>query len=495
MGPLATIVCLGFVGYLYWRELRSPDHDRLSWAPFAWMFFAGSRFPSAWLDLRGPALSVEAYAEGSPADRTVFLLLILWGSWTLSRRQIDWAKLVNRNKWLIAYFVYCLVSIFWTDEPTVLAKRWIKDLGNPIMALVLLTEHKPFDAVVTTVRRLAFFALPVSILFIRYYPEFGRGYTSTGGMMYSGIADQKNTLGLFCLIAGLCYIWASLYRKESRYKQELVLAGLLAWLLSLSNSKTSLACLAIAAGILIVSRFSWISGRPRRLLTATVSGSVFYLIGDSLFQVQDQVLNLLGRDSTLTNRTEVWGIVSALQTNALVGTGFMSFWAGDRMAAVWTALGPGINQAHNGYLEQYLNLGYIGVAFIIVIAAATLLRIRQELDTQYDTAVLRLCILVVALLYNYTEASFYGINNMWVLFLVASINYPKPHAAAVPLRAIGALGLSPRHHRFRIRVNSSPRPQAAQVRPASDGTGRAVPARRRGIGRAEAPLASRRLLQ
>src|SRR5262249_14106128 len=156
----ATIVCVAFVTFLYRRDFHKAERDHISWAPLAWMFIAGTRFVSAWLHLGAPD-GVDAYAEGSPLDRTVFFALIVWGVVVLSRRDINWAQMFARNKWLIAYLLYCLISMAWTDEPMILAKRWLKDLGNPIMALVLLTEQHPYEAIATTVRRLALFVMPV----------------------------------------------------------------------------------------------------------------------------------------------------------------------------------------------------------------------------------------------------------------------------------------------------------------------------------------------
>ena len=48
--------------------------------------------------------------------------------------------------------------------------------------------------------------------------------------------------------------------------------------------------------------------------------------------------------------------------NALVGAGFESFWLGPRLSKVMTAF-PNlhVNEAHNGYIEVYLNLGVIGL--------------------------------------------------------------------------------------------------------------------------------------
>jgi O-antigen ligase len=149
----------------------------------------------------------------------------------------------------------------------------------------------------------------------------------------------------------------------------------------------------------------------------------------------------------------------------------MSFWSGERMQNIWNALGSGINQAHNGYLEQYLNLGYVGVGFIIVIMLAAVLNIRKHLAVSPSAGILRLCLVVIAALYNYTEASFYGISNMWVLFLAGTIDVQgvTPDApveqpavpAAVPERVTSAVAVA------RRRMSRTPR------------TSQTVPVRRR----------------
>ncbi len=133
----------------------------------------------------------------------------------------------------------------------------------------------------------------------------------------------------------------------------------------------------------------------------------------------------MGRDPTLTNRTDVWQTLEGFEVNPIVGAGFMSFWTGARLEEVWRLLGAGINQAHNGYLEQYLNLGYIGVAFIAVIMLSGLLRVRRHLSVDPAAGMLRLCFIVSAVLYNYTEASFYGMNNMWMLLLLGCLEVPR----------------------------------------------------------------------
>ena len=420
--PVAAVVCVGFIAYLFWRELRRPDRDSISWVPFCWMFIAGSRFVSHWLNLQGPDNFADAYSEGSSVDRAVFLLLIVWGSVVLARRNISWGRLLSTNKWLVAYFVFCLCSMAWSDEPFILAKRWFKDLGNPIVALVMLTERNPYGAIVVTLRRLAFAWMPLSALFIRYYPEFGRAYAQAGGTMYTGVADGKNTLGLSCLAVGIVVVWRLLFKRSSADRFDVLIAVMSAWLLYLSNSKTSLACLIVAIGIMLYASRPASFARPARVIVTTIVCVGLYSAADGLFNVKDYVLMALDRNPTLTNRTEVWDTVLAFRTNPLVGAGFMSFWTGERMSAIWAIIGAPLNQAHNGYLEQYLNLGYVGVGFIAAIALSAVVGVYGHLRLDYPSAVLRFCFLVAALLYNYTEASFYGLNNMWVLFLASSVD-------------------------------------------------------------------------
>lgn len=438
---LATVVCMLFIFYLFWMDLRRPDDRSMAlWVPLAWMFLAGSRWVSSWLNLAPAFASASDYAEGSPVDRAVFFALIVAGVLILARRKIDWERLLVRNKrllirnkWIVLYLLYCLASIAWTDEPLILTKRWVKDLGNPIMALVILTERRPYEAVGVVLRRLAFLLLPLSVLFIKYYPELGRAYRADGSPMFVGVGHQKNDLGLMCLMAGIYLFW-ELFRRRKKTRPALtrqekivavVLSGMLVWLLYMSDSQTSLVCLVTAALILLLGRTPFIARRPARILAVLFCAVLAIWFLDEVLHVKELAFSFLGRNPTLTNRTEVWQTLKGFEVNPMVGAGFMSFWTGARLENVWRLLGPGINQAHNGYLEQYLNLGYIGVAFIAIIMLSGLLKVRKHLSVDPAAGTLRLCFIVTVALYNYTEASFYGMNNMWMLLLLGCIEVPR----------------------------------------------------------------------
>src|SRR5439155_9069149 len=87
--------------------------------------------------------------------------------------------------------------------------------------------------------------------------------------------------------------------------------------------------------------------------------------------INAELAQSVGRDPTLTGRTNIWNAVLSTHTNPILGTGYESFWLGRRLNEVWRQAGAGINEAHNGYLEVYLNLGLIGLFLLVVFLVAS----------------------------------------------------------------------------------------------------------------------------
>jgi exopolysaccharide production protein ExoQ len=434
--PLMLVgLCTLAVLYLLYRDAQeNPDISGALWVPLAWMFLAGSRYVSSWISL-GSSGAETAYDEGSPLDAAVFATLIIAGLVVLSRRRIDWGQLAWCNKLLACYLAYCLISLVWSDEPAIGLRRWIKDMGNPIMALIIVTERRPVQAIGVVLRRLAYLMLPMSVVFVRYFPELGRTY-HFGVPTFTGIGHQKNALGQMCLVTGVYFAWQVLqdrsHFKSWHFGRRLrlwVLVAMGADLLRLSDSQTSISTLLLATGVMALARLAFIARRPSRLVDILVCSSIAFFLLDSTLGLRDTALDLMGRDPSLTSRTDLWAMLLKVANSPLLGTGFMSFWAGDRMMEVWAMLGQPVLQAHSGYLEQYLNLGYVGVAFIVLLIAKGLFDARALALSNPSLAALRLAFVVAAAAYNYTEASFYGINNMWVLLLLGLLNRAGPAEA------------------------------------------------------------------
>ena len=425
---VATLICVLCIAYLLWIDRKRIDGvSRAIWIPLIWMFLAGSRYVSEWLDLSPAAATAEGYSEGSPLDRIVFLVLILAGVRVLLLRRLNWSSVVIRNKWIWLFFLFAAMSILWSDEPLVALKRWVKGFGNLVMALVILTDGRPYEALGIVLRRLGFVLLPLSVLFIRSYPDLGRQYHQ-GVPMFTGVAFSKNSLGQLCLLLGVYFCWELLlgHLKPTptavrlRYSIYIVILAMIAWLLYVADSATSSALMLLVACFFLLARLRPIVKRPKRILgigvaVCAVLGPLEWLVG-----IKERVIQLLGRQPDLTSRTPVWEMVIDMVPNPWIGAGYESFWSGERLTRIWARMGVdagGIIQAHNGYIETYLNLGIVGLALLVMAILFGLLKAGEKLGTEYAYATLRISYILTAVIYNYTEAAYKPVNNLFVLLL------------------------------------------------------------------------------
>ena len=433
-GPLALALCCAIIASLYWLE-RGPIEGVSSavWLPFLWMFFAGSRFASQWLFLGAPeSLTVESYAEGSPIDRVVFLALILGAVWVLLHRSINWPALIKNNYWVFLLFLFALVSVGWADEPFLSAKRWFKGTGNLVMALVIVTERNSFAALGVVLRRLAYLLLPLSVLFIKYYPDLGRSY-HMGNPMFTGVTFQKNSLGQLCMLIGIYFSWLLLVERPfgaaagQRVRLMVILGVLLitAWLLHMAQSATATALSFAAIAIFVAARLPVFVRQPRYLLWALLLMLVAYLLLDGVFDLHDRIIRLLGRNPDLTDRKPLWNLVTGMIPNPWLGAGYESFWSGERLRLIWAyqgqTQGGGVLQAHNGYIDFYVNQGLIGLGVLAAMILAGVYKIWTRIATAYSTTLLLLTYIVTAVAYNYTEAAFKPLNNVFLLLLFSML--------------------------------------------------------------------------
>jgi O-antigen ligase len=367
-------------------------------------------------------------------DAMFFGLLIAAGFIVLIRRHEFSGQLIRQNFWLIGLLVFGFVSIAWSDFPLIALKRWIKTLGHPIMAMIVLTDPNPMKSLRTVMNRAAFVLLPLSVLFVKYLPEFGRGFDAwTGAGYFSGVMLTKNDMGYVCMAFGLFYLWAVLSRKQIddlRYRRgEMLLSfmflGIIGYLLSLADSATSLATLAIGAATLVGLGSRFVSRRHLgKYLIIVVAGLVTI---ELTFNVYDNIVTMLGRDPDLTDRTLVWADVIALQSRPIIGMGFESFWLGSRLEWMWAKWWWQPNQAHNGYIEIYLNLGFVGLFLFFALVVSTFRNAAAGLtvDADFEFSRLRLAFLFAILSHNYTEATFKGVHFLWTMFYLIAIKIPS----------------------------------------------------------------------
>lgn len=432
MPPFVALI-LWFIlllALLYFDPAKDARTSPALWVPVIWMFIVGSRLPSQWLGGQ-VGQAAEALQEGNPLDRSVYFILMLLAIGILISRSFNWGNFFARNLALMAFVCFALVSVCWSDFPFVAFKRWFRDLGNYLVVLVVLSDPHPFEAICTLLRRLCYLLIPLSVLLVKYYPQIGRRYDPWhGAVMYVGPTTGKNLLAALALVSALFFFsdtvtrWSD--RNERRTKRIILVnfafIGMTLWVLNLANSATSRVCLLIGCLVIAAANSKLFRRYPSFLKVSIPLCFCLYLILAFGFNVNGELAGAVGKDPTLTDRTRIWGILLGMHTDPLVGTGYESFWLGPRLDWIWQQYG-GLNEAHNGYLEIYLNLGVMGMVLLSGFLIASYRTICRRLAPLPSVASLSLSLWIVFLFYNVTEAGFRS-SLMWLTFLLVSIATP-----------------------------------------------------------------------
>jgi O-antigen ligase len=403
------------------------------WVTLLWMLIIGTRPVSLWL---GGGLHVENpedYAAGSPLDRSVFLCLIVVGLVVLFKRRVDWGKIYKLNPLFFIFFIYWGMSIFWSDYPFVSLKRWIKDFGNVIMVLLILTEKNPVEAIKAVFIRFAYIVIPLSVVFIKFVPEIGRYYNRwTWQPGYCGVATNKNELGLIAFISGLFLIYELVDRSTAVDTKmsnmdllgRILLLLMVFWLLIMAQSSTSLVSLIIGVGVLFIMRRPIARKRIQYFGSYMILITIIFIFLYSVPSISKAIVGMLGRDITLTGRTLLWADLLREPINPLIGTGYKSFWLKSVVGSLWEKYTYIPHQAHNGYIETYLNGGWIGVGILIAMIISTGSKVKKDLLYGSNDGILNFSILITVVLYNITEAAFNGLTLVWIMMIIAALHHP-----------------------------------------------------------------------
>src|SRR5271157_1213189 len=217
MSPhIALFICIvGIAGLFFLDRDRTVRNPKALWLPVIWFWIVGSRPVSVWFGIAPPA-DVNIQLEGSPVDRFVFSVLLAAGIIVLVRRSTR-TRVFLRASWpILIYFAFGLLSVLWSDFPDIAFKRWIKAIGDLVMVFVVVTDAEPAAAFRRFLSRTGFVLLPASVLLIRYFGDLGRGYTPDGMPMNTGVAINKNMLGVTTLVLSLGALWRVLTLVRAR---------------------------------------------------------------------------------------------------------------------------------------------------------------------------------------------------------------------------------------------------------------------------------------
>jgi exopolysaccharide production protein ExoQ len=426
---IATVLVAFGIAGLFWLDRdRSVRTSKALWLPVVWVSITGSRSVSAWLGMGVPMEIPGQLPESSSLDQFIAGSLMLLAAIVLIRRGRDVTNLLKANWPIILYFSFCLISLLWSDFPAWGFKRWARALGDLVMVLIVATDAQPIAALRRLFSRVGFVLLPASVLLIRYYPELGQGFDEFGLRTFIGVTTNKNVLGNLVYLIELGALWQifSLVRdreQPNRTRRLLAQCTLLAFgveLLFTAHCATAVACFALGVGLMLAISLPFIRRRPAAVhalvLAILVGGSLTWLLGG-----RAAMTDALGRKPDFTGRAEIWRIVIPMGPNPIGGAGFETFWVGPRVAEIYSKVGglQMTNEAHNGYIEVYLNLGVLGLGLIGLLLGQGYLKAVSLFRRDPALGGLLVAYVVTAAAYNVTEAGFRMLSLEWIFLLLS----------------------------------------------------------------------------
>ena len=340
---------------------------------------------------------------------------------------------------LVAYLALAAASTVWALNTSISMRRLILQ-GLVIVSTVFaaLVEDDPRRLA----RRLFWLALVTVALNIVWL-----GVKPPSPLGVEGIYPQKNVLGSVLLVILPILTYALATRRG--WSRLLALAGIggTFLLLVLSQSKTSLG-LAFVVPVFVIG--ATVAARSLRTTPATLIWFgllaivlLWLLVSQVTGMTLDDLSELTFGDPTFTGRTFIWEFIGQqIENRPALGYGFNSFWAvGYDSPSFREAPGFIISllQSHSGYLDVRIETGIVGFVLLLGLIVLSMNQASALVRRDRALAVLCMSLVLLAVLHNLLESSFFrSYNAVWVgLLLAIAMSTPRLRShGGVPATAL-----------------------------------------------------------
>jgi exopolysaccharide production protein ExoQ len=294
-----------------------------------------------------------------------------------------------------------------------------------VLLLYYIMSRFTFEQVLELFLILGTITIIASIVFALALPQYGLDQKSELQTAWKGIFSAKNYLGnmaLFFLTAAVSY------RPRNSFLQSIRLSQICLCLAAIAFSRAATAYI-LTAVYLVYFVFMKTLHRFRKrdyLVVGMLLLAAVTTVAVTIVVWPDLLVSLLGKDLTLTGRTQIWSAVwDSIAKRPLLGYGYQAFWLGleGESYRIILAVSWILAQAQNGFLDVVLETGVVGLAVVLLVfgfafrdAAVCLLRSRN--DRQLRAVEWYLAIVILTLIYNLDESFLFEPKHLGSMFFL-----------------------------------------------------------------------------
>jgi exopolysaccharide production protein ExoQ len=356
-----------------------------------------------------------AYSGGNHFIQLMFSSLYMYFVFRVSKQFREALELIKQEKWIAAFWVWALLSAGWSVATSYTVVHWIALFGTGVAGLYIGMNFEPREQLDLLALVLAAVAI-ASVIVAVAIPSVG---VAPGGA-WQGVFFPKNSLGRMMALGTLCFVFIALERGVKRWIC-VPMAGLCVVLLYLSQSATAI---VVAVFMLSLLPFRRLLTLGNRLLVPVIAFFSMIMVPLAVWLAMNSkaILDILGRDNSLTGRLPLWAVVmQEISTRPLLGFGYGAFWTTGEADRVRGTIGWAAPNAHNGFLEILLGAGILGAGLLSIGLLRNLsLAVRSIRDNEEVSQSWPLFFLIFNLLYSMTESSLLNANFILSILFVAN---------------------------------------------------------------------------
>lgn len=334
-------------------------------------------------------------------------------------RQVAYLTLENRFSLLFMFLV--IVSAAWSIHPDLTIRRGLGYVLTIIIAAYLSLRFSVVDRMKVLSWGFAISAISC-LAFVAAFPQYGIMQHGDLTGTWRGVFSHKNTLGLVMAVAVFTELFV-LVASKGRPRWRFALLSTYFALVVLSRSATAF----VLSSAFLAGTGAYLLWQRDRLLGVGISVMAVFLIfavfiifwSDPKF-----AFGILGKDTSLTGRTNLWAsVIPLIKKRPVLGWGYRAMWqANDTSAVVIDQIAEwGAVHSHNAFLEITLQLGLVGAAVLLVIIVSALGRSLRCKSGIIPLGFFSLMFFMGAILGGLTEETLAQNQNIaWIVFNVLS---------------------------------------------------------------------------
>jgi exopolysaccharide production protein ExoQ len=276
-----------------------------------------------------------------------------------------------KEMWILsALALLTIASAIWSQNPSRSFYNGVFYLIGTLFAFYLVLRFEP-EEIMSVVKMTGIAVCTLSLLMVIVWPQYAVGSDDRYALFWKGIfIDRTSAAKALVFLVSPAFVTNNFSFNPMKALYVLFIGTFVV----MAHAVTSLVVLILYVIFMFalhaIRRFE----RRSALLLCALATPIALAVAIVGFTNWTNILHFVGRDATLTGRTELWAVLipSALKQSAL-GYGFYAYWLGLQgesanaiVAAHWF-----YGYAHNGFLEIVLQLGFVGLSiFAVTLLAA-----------------------------------------------------------------------------------------------------------------------------